>query len=739
MKLQKQTNAFFIFLLIVCCLTAFWPLTLSLFSLKNDALNYFLPVRVQISEAIQNGYWPFWSPYFNLGYPLHGDMQSGVWNPFVQILSLFGVYTIKTLQYETLMYVFISGLGMYFLLCHFINEKIICLFGAVSYMLCAYNSDSAQFLNWISSASFIPFVFLFYYKTLNQNKLSNAIYCSLFLYLLFVTAYPADFILMAYLMLAMFLIHFIGIIRKRQSPSFTLKSHLYLSLLFIIISLPAIISYAEFLPLTERGSGTSFNEAMSNSLHPKLLFSFISPLGVWKAQGVDITDPLERNSFFGFIAFAFLLLALFIKNNNYLIRFSKVAFFLFLFFSFGIYGGIRVVAYHILPLMDTFRHPANAKIFTTFFAIILSANSLRQSYLTSINQRLYNTIIKILSFSFIFLLIWIFSDYVSIFQSNLLNLNIDNNITFKIKSFLSSLTFDDLLLFNIVLQLPFFLILILYFKRKISLNTLVIFSIINSTIHTMLFQPFTVIKKDSVNKIQAVIDRIKINGFPHPDLQSTLEENSKDGNLLFDDIGVSNLYNKKIGRVDYRITPSNLLNQNAFWYNDKWKDRLFTYPILYAIDTAISPYDSIAFTNEKVKLAVTDNISLLKEINGYNFPNAVYNSMFLEFSPNEWTLMIDSNQPTYFCLFQNYYPRWDLYINDVKTKPDKINISFMGFKLPEGSHHIILKYEATDLKITYLISQLVIISILIYAIYNHKYNKKRLRLEAQIEAAKDFK
>src|SRR5215213_5017340 len=145
---SAKTIGAYLFVLLICCLAAYWPLSLHVFSLKNDALNYFLPVRYQISEAISSGYWPFWSPYFNLGYPLHGDMQSGVWNPFIQFASLFGSYTIRTLQYETLFYIYLSGIGM-FCLCDFIfHYKPISLLCAVAYMLCGYNSDCAQFLNW---------------------------------------------------------------------------------------------------------------------------------------------------------------------------------------------------------------------------------------------------------------------------------------------------------------------------------------------------------------------------------------------------------------------------------------------------------------------------------------------------------------------------------------------------------------------------------------------------------------
>src|SRR5215207_8141655 len=91
----------YLFLLSLCLLT-FWPISLGLFSVKNDAIHYFLPFRYQISEAIRNGEWPFWSPYIYLGYPIAGDMQSGAWNPVVWFFSLLGRYDLTLFHVETL-------------------------------------------------------------------------------------------------------------------------------------------------------------------------------------------------------------------------------------------------------------------------------------------------------------------------------------------------------------------------------------------------------------------------------------------------------------------------------------------------------------------------------------------------------------------------------------------------------------------------------------------------------------
>ena len=58
----RKKDLFTLLVLLTICLVSYWPLTFHVLSLKNDALNYFLPVRYQVSQSIHNGYFPFWSP-----------------------------------------------------------------------------------------------------------------------------------------------------------------------------------------------------------------------------------------------------------------------------------------------------------------------------------------------------------------------------------------------------------------------------------------------------------------------------------------------------------------------------------------------------------------------------------------------------------------------------------------------------------------------------------------------------
>ena len=70
MKLCRSTIKYQDYLFITgLAILAYWPVSFMLFSVKNDAINYFMAMRYNTSEAIQSGYFPLWSPYINMGYP----------------------------------------------------------------------------------------------------------------------------------------------------------------------------------------------------------------------------------------------------------------------------------------------------------------------------------------------------------------------------------------------------------------------------------------------------------------------------------------------------------------------------------------------------------------------------------------------------------------------------------------------------------------------------------------------
>lgn len=244
-----------------------------------------------------------------------------------------------------------------------------------------------------------------------------------------------------------------------------------------------------------------------------------------------------------------------------------------------------------------------------------------------------------------------------------------------------------------------------------ELNNLIAVAIINSIIHTALFQPFTVVKKDSTISIQNILNQVQVNGFPTPDLKATLADNSINGEKYFDEIGTSNMYKKKIGRVNYRITPSNLLSQNEFWFNESLRNHFFKYPLLYRADTAILISDTAALLSQSKKVVVVDDSSLKSAVDTLQQSN--FTSSVKRFTPGEWILEIESPSNGFYTLFQNHYPRWKLKIDGKEEKLFKSDISFLGFQVPAGKHVVQLSYASLDLKIAFIISCLTLITILV--------------------------
>lgn len=725
---SRSTTRFSLLLLLTFCLVSYWPLTFHVFSLKNDALNYFLPVRYQVSQSFYNGYFPFWSPYFNLGTPLYGDMQSGVWNPIVQLFSLFGPYSLYTLQIETLLYIYLGGIGMYFLLRYFSIHPLVNLLCATAYMLCGFNNDSCQYLNWISGSAFLPFVFLFYFRLLRSPSLYVTCLFSLFLWLFFTTAYPAEFVTTAYMLIAMLLVKTIRV-QKENRISFIKKTagfHSIALLLFICLALPAILSFVTFLPLTERGTGANFQDAMSNPLHPLLTVAYVAPLAIFDAAKFKITDGLERNSWFGLFTFIFFVSALITRSKNKWTIFFKYGFIISFIFSLGQMGLLRVVAYYTLPLMNAFRHPAMFKVYSIFFGVILAAFYLQEQAQQTTTEKKHSKVFRILVIIIAGLGLLGLVGNASIYEATRIiikgPLN-SNTIASVLKAFKTSLSFYNLLLISILIQLPFLLFFYRFAIRRFDLKKIVYAGIVNCMVHATIFTFFTIVKKDRAQYIQQIIDNHSRKDYPIPSLTATLQQNSVDGMDYFKAIGTLNMYNKKIGRVDYRISPSNLLVQNNFWFNPALRNRIMQYPLLYKPDTACNLSDQAAMLAPTTKKMVflTDS-ACINQINQHA-GNSIGFSLD-HFTPNAFHFTYSAKDSTLLVLCQNRYPCWQASIDGKEIPIITANSSFMGITVPAGTHTLHVDFRARYILIAYIISLLAALLISIFIALNIK--KRRM-------------
>lgn len=680
-------------LLLVICLLAYWPLSFGLFSVKNDAIHYFLPYRFNISEAIRNGEWPFWSPYVYLGNPVYGDMQSGAWNPIVWFFSFIGRYDITLFHYENLLYIFLGGVGMYKLTNRLFAHSHTALLIAASYMLSGFML-SGQLINWLAAAAFLPFVFHYYLQTLRIASLANAAKTGIALFFLLTAGYPSFFIITGYILLALFILTVIDRSRNKEPAAISWKRFLLqqfvIAIVFVGLALPAIVSFIDLLPYYQRGSGTTYGDTTRNSFDWQHLLSFIFPSSIKANDIVSATDLTCRNVYPGI--FALLILVAFppklTRRNILLIILAIFA----LLFSMGDATPVRKLCYNILPLMDTFRHPSQMRLFLLFAVLLLAAPGVKTFLATGFSAPGPKKI-KLIAWvtAGVLLLITILAFIKSTLLKQLNGFSF-SGIKEAIKNFIENNSLADTIALNGLIQLFFILAFVLWagkYSRHKKIFSLLWIS--NLFIMAQLILPITFVSKTSPREINALI-HASPKGFPTTDLEKTIGENSIDALDHFDKIALSYFYNKKIGISRINNSPSFLKEQDNFLQNNLTYEYVSSKPVAYIADVVFQLKDSgILDLAAECNFAFTDFLPKMKS-------DCINNdtSSIKTISANRFEIETQTSSASLLVLSQSYHHHWKVWIDDKKAMIYKTNISFMGTVLPPGKHTVVFKFCPTN-------------------------------------------
>ncbi|MFM2360921.1 MAG: hypothetical protein RLY16_2914, partial [Bacteroidota bacterium] len=371
------------FFAVISCLFL-WPISLQIFTVKNDALTFYYPVRALISDALHSGNLPLWTPYINMGYPIHADMQSGAWNPVVWFIAWLTNYTLAGFHLELLLYFTLAGIGFYQLGRSLGWSMYPALIVATCYQFSGFMLDNVQFFVCLPAAAWLPFLMRNFLQLLKQYQLKDAIACAVFLSLILTGSYPALLIIIGYFLATVLIWHVIQTQQKIKALT-SLLLPLGISILaFCLLSLPAIISFVNHLPFIDRGQTQSLSFVQQNSLVPASLISLISPFSSTANAAWLNTNPLMRSSYLGFIPLCFTIFGLW-KYRLYkqpviqLFTFSAGMFWLL---SFGSHFFVHGWAYYILPLANTFRHPALYRLISIFSMLTIAGYAL-QNYQTN--------------------------------------------------------------------------------------------------------------------------------------------------------------------------------------------------------------------------------------------------------------------------------------------------------------------------------------------------------------------
>lgn len=680
MKTLSSNNYFkdlaFLFFL---TLIVYWPLSLNYLSLKNDALVQYLAYRYHLSEAVGQGFLPLWSPYLYTGFPLHADMQGEVWNPLVLFLSLVSKYDMTILQWEVLIYLFFSAVGMYRLIKYLGLSRTTAICCGVAFMSCGYMTDSVSVIPWIPSAAFIPFVLLYYLRTLDSIRLSDAIKFSLCLSLMFLCGYPSFFIYLNYIIGGGFIAWAIYQIRGKNQKT-VLKTLLFLGvayLLFLLICSPAIISYYEFLPYYSRGSGITYQKATENPLVPFSLTTYFLANAANKANFLP-TDLSMRNTYVGLFIFFFFLLSLrkVDKFKTIILVFTIFS----LLFSLGDSTPVQKMCYHLLPLIDTFRHPGTIRIFTSIGIIILAAYALDGFLKQEKNVKLR----WLCYFGLSVITVAAIYFFASSTRQNAFGLNLNPS---ALKQLLHNLSFQQFSLLICILQILSIIIFLVLQNKHLSKRPFVILFILNSVVFAWIGLPFGVVSQYKTSEVNNYIHAFP-DGYFLPGVNASVESEVYSDSIPISLHGYHNFYNKKITIQDHIITPTLNTDYYQFLNDHDLRKRLKGHPFVFVTK------DSVNIQPAEIRL--------------------------LRFTPNSFSFQLNSPVSGKLQLFQQYNPNWHVSVNDKPGQIQKSNIAFMSVNIPAGTSIVEWKYSPNKVYVGMILSALSLIAVVFYFVFKRK-------------------
>ncbi|MFH1962632.1 MAG: YfhO family protein [bacterium] len=331
----------------------------------RDFYRLWYQVRLFAHQCLYQGLGlPFWNPYAFGGVPTIADMS--LYPP--SILTYLPNFNLG-LKWFVVSHYLAAVCGMYLLSREFRTSRYGAFIAAISFVFGGYMLGILDMLNTLTSASLMPFVFLFFHRYLIKNSFSNLAVSGGMMALFFLSGditvvYGLSCVLLFYSIHQCF-------VHKKIIP---IKSFLLIMLIGCGLSLFKIIPTIEIIINSSRAAqGIVFKESTAWAFNPVQMIEFIVPFfenilepTKFQAEQIWLSCP-----YFGFLPFIFLCFAV-VNRRQQKYSFFTFVFLIFLILSFGNILPLYYWCYKILPGFSLFRFPVKFLCIVALSGALLS-------------------------------------------------------------------------------------------------------------------------------------------------------------------------------------------------------------------------------------------------------------------------------------------------------------------------------------------------------------------------------
>lgn len=317
-------------------------------------------VSYNFKETLKNDEPPLWTPYFYSGHPLLAIPENYMFDLNFLFVYLSGnIYLAMNLA--LIFYLFLAGLGMYLLVCAFLNDEKAALVSAIIYM---FNGFMHSFvigghINILEGYALIPFIFLFTHKALKSREW---VFYSMLAGIFFaLQIFSGSMILFFYTALIVFFYFIFNLVNKNFARI------LFKSILVGVVIATAMLSLAavkllpvlEFTGISSRAVNVSFKEFLGYPIN----FKDITNVAVTSIGFSGVSAAV------GVIGAVFVVLGL-LNYKKKLVIFSSLLIIFSLLFASGTF--VADVMYK-LPGFDKLRHVERSLVLFAFSCSVLAS------------------------------------------------------------------------------------------------------------------------------------------------------------------------------------------------------------------------------------------------------------------------------------------------------------------------------------------------------------------------------
>ncbi|MBI3235635.1 MAG: hypothetical protein HYZ42_16625 [Bacteroidetes bacterium] len=659
-------------LLVLIVLVAFWPISSGQYSMANDMLDCWLPWRTFIAEHIKQGEIPIWNPYQACGYPIYADLQGPLWSPESIVSSLLFENTLNAISFLYLFYLSIAAIGMFDVVWYFTQKKTNAFLTAAAFVLSGFFYSHAQHFYAIISAAWFPYLFLSIYKFLFDQKFNSGLKAILILFLCSTTGNPTFTIISLYIFFVL-LIYKLWQIRKEWTVIKKLSGQIMvLAGIALLMHSVLIVSAAQSFDLISRNKGLSLDRASYNSFTLESCISYIFPVTSNIPTDFFKTDLTMRDFHFGFLFFIALIVLLVKKNKSHTdTLFLGIALLCWI-LSFGKDFYLYTLFFNTLPGLNLFRFPSYYHFFTLFFILLyigLHFHELLEELSRKKAIRLFSGIIVLLS-----------GVSIAIYIVTKESFKIDIQEPNSFYTYITHLSFARSTYINIgiiITSLAVGLVLIGINKMQI-IRVFAITFVIELVGTVCICQWQTAL---SECKRATMVDGLKhIQQTKEHDYRiSSIHDNASGINCLWRN---TNTYKHQIS-ADY----FNSFELDTFVQTQVQQDSLFKQMINH----------QLIYTEDSIKNKITH----------------------ITFENNSVKALVDIDKPTKLFILQNWSRYWNCYIDGklIKISP---HFCFIKANMPHGKHQLVLKFEPPYIYLSFVVSYLTFLLVLIYTMIDKK-------------------